>query len=69
MTKLPRPSEGSTARWVRSAFVTVAAVLLVACSIGLLVLLLAEPEPAVASPHDPYPVNMAATGATGATGG
>mgnify|MGYP000485208112 CR=1 FL=1 len=69
MTKLPRPSEGSTARWVRSAFVTVAAVLLVACSIGLLVLLLAEPEPAVASPHDPYPANMAATGATGATGG
>lgn len=63
-TKLPRPPEGSTARWMRSAFVTMTAVLLVACGIGLVALALTEPESALASPHDPHPAAMTTTEAT-----
>jgi serine/threonine protein kinase len=67
VAKPSRPPKGSSVRWVRSAFVTVAAVLLVACGIGLVALALGEPEAAIASPNNPHPATMAATGST--TGG
>ena len=49
---------------MRSAFMTVTAVLLLACGLGLLALVLTEPEAALASPHDLHPATMAPTGTT-----
>jgi succinate dehydrogenase hydrophobic anchor subunit len=49
---------------LRSLFVTVTAVLLVACGIGMVALAFAEPDDAIASPNDLRPAAMATTNAT-----
>lgn len=57
----PRVPNDSDARWLRSAFVTTAAVLAIACGIGLAALALREPQDALAAPHDPHPAITAAS--------
>ena len=64
VTQPRRPPKGSTAHRLRSAFVTAAAVLLVACGIGVVLLALGEPDAAIASPDDHRPAAMATTEAT-----
>lgn len=57
----PRIPKESTARWLRSAFVVAAAVLAIACGIGLVALALREPQDAFASPNAPHPAITVAT--------
>jgi len=47
-----RPLTSPTTRWIRSTFMVVTVLLLVACGIGIVGLVLTEAEHAIASPHN-----------------
>lgn len=56
-----RPPTDSSARWVRSAFVALTVLLLVACGIGLVGLALTKSEAAIAFPSDAHAAATATT--------
>ncbi|MCX4240183.1 serine/threonine-protein kinase [Paraliomyxa miuraensis] len=59
-----RPPKGSSDQRLRSVFAAVAALLLVACGVGVVALAFREPDSAIASPPDPKPAAMATPDAT-----